>query len=191
MAPQSDNPELHRIVDYILNRAGPGELDVLRAALDRRQGSEVQSGRPEDMDFQEMARRTISGHDGLQGHMQMPDVKSMTRRLVTGMLKAEAPGISDQEVEILLDRWVPDPEKQSAGREAELPRDVFYNMVRQFLHYSDGRMTDRELRQLKEAMHDWPKRYWEVFSDRTRHLLAHCIEGKISEDAFWRDLQAG
>lgn len=190
--PQS-NDELQRVVDFILNHADPGQLDVLRAALDRRQAGGPTSQNPNAMDFQEMARRTISGHGGLQGHMQMPDVSSMTRNLVRGMIKDQAPEIGEQELEILLEKWVPSGGKQAphSGAEDSLPRDALMNMVRQFLHYSDGRMVDRELRELKAAAHDWPKRYWEVFSDRTRELLAHCINGQISEKEFWKAMQQG
>ncbi len=158
---------------------------MIRSALDRKQAGSVDTQSPGAMDFNEMARRTISGHGGLQGHMQMPDVKSMTRRLVANMIKAEAPNITEKELEILLDQWAPDAPGK-VGREKELPREVWLSMVRQFLLYGTGRLSQREQRELKSTMPDWTDRYWSLFSEQTRQLLTDCIKGQIPEDEFWK-----
>lgn len=160
---------IYHIVDYLLNEASESELDAVEEALRRRR----QRGPLESMNFQEMARKATS-----QFQMNMPDFQGITRGLVRNLILQHEPGISSQELEVLLDHYVPSPEKERARdseREKEIPAEILQSMIRQFVSYSLGRMSDAEEKQLRDAMPDWPGQYWNAFSQETRTFIRDLV----------------
>jgi hypothetical protein len=171
--------ELYRAVDYILNRASPKDLDVLKAALERRQRdsrSRLSAGNIRGM-----------AHD-LAGAVSeqlesIGDIKEMTKKYIRDMVRRTLPEIPEEQLELMLEEWVPDRRGQVS--EENLPRDVARSMVVQFVDYSVGRMTAAHKAELQK---DWSRRYWSVFSERTRGLIRELLMGAISEKQFWARL---
>ncbi|PKL30455.1 MAG: hypothetical protein CVV45_17445 [Spirochaetae bacterium HGW-Spirochaetae-10] len=171
-----------KVLDYILNRANVEEIKGIEMALDRRR-SEQPAG-VADLDFQKMASQMA----GKLGHSLDFDVKGMSKRLVVEMILQQYPNISDEELQAMLDQFVPD-EAQRRNEGLELPRELRISMLDQFIRYSVGRMPADEQNELKRASPDWVQRYWSAFSPRHRALLGQLLKGEIDSDDFWREAE--
>lgn len=162
---QNDEP-IFRIIDYILNSASEDELIAISEAVQRR----ANRGPLGDLNFQEMAQKITSQFD-----MAMPDMHGMARGMVRNLILQHQPGISAQEVEILLDHYVPGEKRQAAERQKMIPPEILQNMIRQFVAYSLGQMPDAEEKELRAAMKNWPESYWDVFSEETQALIRDLV----------------
>jgi hypothetical protein len=174
--------ELAAIVDFILNRAGARELEVIREALKKRSGGFRPEGGIDSLDFKSMAQEMMQGFAEKFG--AGADIHGMTRRLVTNMILETVPEIPVHELEVLLDKWVPDPRKKAQGKEDGLPPEALYAMIRQFADYSVGRMSEADVREMKKSMPDWTQRYWDIFSQDTKMLIKELIEGRMDPGTF-------
>jgi hypothetical protein len=134
------------------------------------------------LDFQKMAKEMVKGFSEKFG--VGADVHGMTRRLVTNMIMEKVPQISMDELESLLDEWVPGPNAVKRGKESKLPPDAVYTMVNQFVDYSLGKMPGRELLDLKKSMPDWTSRYWDTFSQDTKYMIKDLLDGKMDLKIF-------
>lgn len=164
--PPSDEPIYH-IVDYILNEANDAEIEAIVEALKRRGNR----SRLDDLNFRDMAQTITS-----QFNMELPDVHAMARQMVRNLILQHQPGIPPEHLDALLEHYVPNRETAGRRREAQIPKDILENMIRQFLDYSRGRMSEEEDRELRAVMPQWPEEYWDVFSDDTRRLIRAAIE---------------
>jgi hypothetical protein len=174
--------ELYRAVDYIMNRASDQDLDVIKAAIERRARDN---------------RRRVSAA-GLRGSARdlggavsqqlagVGDVKEMTRQYIREMVHRLLPAIPAEHLELMLEEWIPDAERHVA--EENLPRDVVRSMVVQFVDYSVGRMNTADRAELTG---DWSRRYWGAFSERTRSLIRELLMGAVSEKDFWERFDEG
>ncbi len=170
--------DLYKAVDYILNRADARDLEVIKAALERR--AQDAGRRLSPGNLRGMARE-IAG--AVSGQLDsIGDVKEMTLRYVREMVRRTLPSIPEEHLNLLLEEWVPG---RSRAAEANLPPDVVRSMVVQFVDYSLGRMSASDRAELRD---DWSKRYWSVFSERTRSLIRELLMGGITERQFWTRL---
>lgn len=190
----SGNPELNKVLDFILNRARDGELDAIRMALERRIGPQPGVQGAGQLDFHEMARRTMEGYSDRFG--ADADIHGMTRRLVANMILEREPGIDEVTLEKLLDQYVPSPGQSEARMKASpppeasaIPKDVIASMLDQFLRYSIGKMPDSEARELKQSMPDWAERYWTYFPENVRPLVLEVIRRNKSLNQFWKEIE--
>ncbi|UCF97203.1 MAG: hypothetical protein JSV89_18830 [Spirochaetaceae bacterium] len=98
----SKEEPLYSILDYILNRATSAELEVIAEALQRRQSSGKGIGgiSPRSMaeNVAEKVRQQLEG---------MLDVHTISRQIVTDLIRQKEPNISDEELEVLLNNWLP------------------------------------------------------------------------------------
>lgn len=174
--------EYIKLLDYILHRATVEEIRGIEMALERRR-SELPAG-VADLDFQKMASQISSRI----GHSLDFDVKGMTKRLVVEMILQQYPDISDEELQALVDRFVPE-EGRRHSEGLQLSRDLRISMLDQFIRYSTGRMPAKELNELKSAAPNWVELYWNAFSPRHRALLGQLLKGEIDTDDFWREAE--
>ncbi|MBI9102735.1 MAG: hypothetical protein JEY99_09980 [Spirochaetales bacterium] len=176
--------KLYMIVDYILNQAEDRDVDVILKAIkkryDDREGSGAMGLKPG-----QMARETasqISSQVGFSRDMVRDTVKNMARDIII----KNAPELSSDQVDELLDTWVPDPEQAAAAarNQALLPRDVLITMVDQFMRYSQDLMTATEIMELENQIPGWATKYWEKFPPELRQILALYLKGKMQEAEF-------
>ena len=172
--------ELERVLDFILNRATEADLNAMEMAMKRRGKSGLDSIAA--LDFGKMAKEMVQGFGEQFG--VGADAHAMTRRLVTSMILERVPEISVEELELLLDEWVPGPNAVKRGKENKLPPDAIYSMVNQFVDYSLGKMPQKELLELKKSMPDWTSRYWDIFSQDTKFMIKDLLDGKIDLHLF-------
>lgn len=188
-----DERRLYQIIDFILNHAQPHELDVIRAALRRREGgdpSDDGTGATFGQNIGKMAQDMASQVSEQIGASK-EQIQNTVRGFVREMIEREAPELRSAQIEELLDQWVPGnggaQKNQSAQPSpgGELPADVALTMVRHFVAFSTGAMTMAEEKNLSDAMPDWQKRYWQHFSQIIRKLISLYVKGVMSEKDFW------
>lgn len=171
-----------QLLDFIVNHATTEEIKGIEMALDRRR-SEVPAG-VADLDFQKMAN-TMAGKLGKTLDF---DIQGMSKRLVVEMILQKYPNISDQELQSMVDQFVPG-DGVSRNEGLQIPKELRISMLDQFIRFSTGRMAEQEALELKRASTDWVNRYWSAFSPRHRELLGKLLKGEIDTDDFWRQAE--
>ena len=190
-----DESKLYRIIDYILNHAQVHELDVIRAALRKREGgdpSEDGSGATFGQNIGKMASDMASKVNEQVG-VSEEQIRNTVRGFVSDMLAREAPELRESQVQALLDEWVPGTggkprrrqEASARSSQGQLAPDVLLTMVRQFAAFVTGALTVAEETALDKAMNGWQQKYWDRFSAVTRKLITLYVKGVMSERDFW------
>lgn len=169
------------VLDFILNKSRPEELDVIEESVLKRK--------------QDLSRNLVNLNiSGMASNISktikeqfssFDNIHEMIRGFVKDIIIKSIPDIPPEHVEILLNEWVSDPEKIKKGNEENLPEKVVKSMIVQFINYSLGRMEPEEKRELEEG---WSKKYWNIFSISTRKLISDFLTGKISENTFWKKI---
>jgi hypothetical protein len=177
--------ELYSVVDYILNHATTGEIEVIVAALKKRLSG---TKGPMGLDPSKMAQ-TVSDNINEHIYSSLEQVHENIRGYVRELIKREEPDIPEEHLRELVDTWTPDPRGETKNRGGgggpRLPPDVLLTMVKQFLAYSRGGMSVREQQQLREEIPDWQETYWRRFPLRIKKLLSLVLKGTINEESFW------
>jgi len=177
----AENPRFIAALDFILNQATPPELDAITAALQKRTYTQ-------GLNFKEMAGEITKG---ISDRFKMPgNINEITRNLVKNMIRQHEPNIPADKLEVLLDKWIPDPEKVRRGAEEQYPPEVIYSMAEQFVQYGIGSMPEREAAELKKLIPDWHEKYWNMFSPALRTLIADVIRDRVSLPDFRARLRA-
>jgi len=191
-----DEQRLYRIVDFILNLAESQELDVIRAAIRRReedQGGQGMRMAPQTLsgNIRNMAQDMAAQVKGQIG-VSKDQIRDTVRQFVQELIEKEAPNLDPKQIQGLLDKWVPGEEenKKSARSQrgtpsSSLPGDAIVTMVQQFVSFSTGSLTVSEEANLKKAIPNWQRTYWERFPGTIRKLVALFLKGIIGEVEFW------
>ncbi len=104
---------LYEAIEFILNEASEDELEVVRAALKRRiEGSDARG--PMGLNPARLARETAASVQRQLGGSR-GSIREMVRRFAVEIIRKEAPQLTDEQVQALLESWVPD---QGGGPEA-------------------------------------------------------------------------
>ena len=202
----NDESDLYEVVDFILNKADEGAIEVIRSALRRREEHGGSSGAM-GVDVRKLAHETAQGVSDQIG-LSTGRIRTMVRDFVREMLQKQAPELAEEQIEALLEEWVTGKGNESTEDRAQnevdppqsgfeagskdrppqmgnLPPDAILTMVRQFIAYSTGGMTVSEEIELKRAMPDWHDRYWKSFPQVIRKLLSLFLKGAIGSGQFW------
>lgn len=191
--------KLYRVLEYILNDADTGELDVIRAALRRREDDTAGSDGPGlggkkgamGVDVGSLAKESAQAIQDQLG-VSRDQIRRMVQGHVRDIIAQNAPELDEEQIDELIGEWVPDPETRKAREKAkagnELPAEAALTMIKQFISFSTGAMSVTEEQGLRNAMSDWHKRYWERFSPVTRKLVSLFLRGVMDGDEFWRGI---
>ncbi|MDR2101210.1 MAG: hypothetical protein LBP43_01405 [Treponema sp.] len=185
------DPELVRVMDYILNRCDEKNIEAVAAAVVRRRRDLALFGGMRNLPDPGRMAREISGlfsiDDGMQG------LKETIREMAVRIIRQEAPELTDQQVEELTRAWVPggkvsgtespgSPDESSG--EKRLPPDLLGSMIEQFIAFSTGRMSSGEDKALRSEMGSWPDRYWKAFPQVVQLIIRDFLKGEITEEEF-------
>jgi hypothetical protein len=186
----SDEP-LYSVIEYILNRASSEELEVIAEAVKRRQspGKGLGGINPRGMaeNVAEKVKQQLGG---------MLDVQTISRQIVTDLIRQKEPNISDKELEVLLDNWLPGTarSRREATPAAEQSReqaqervapDVLITMISQYVSARQGTLPRQEQDKLPK---NWQSQYWESFPDKVRGQIREHLSGRLSEVEFWNSV---
>ena len=105
---------LYSVIEFILNRASSAELEVIAEAVRRRQSPGKGLGGISPRGMAENVAKEVKQQ--LSGVL---DVQAISRQIVTDLIRQKEPNISDSELEVLLDNWLPGTAR--TGRKASQP----------------------------------------------------------------------
>ena len=185
----SSEEPLYTILEYILNRATSAELEVIAEALRRRRshagglGGLTPRGMAENV--AEKVKEQLGG---------ILDVRSISRQIVTDMIRQKEPNISEQELEVLLNNWLPGTarageegtsaaEQQPVQAAAGIAPDVLISRISQYVAARQGTLPPEEQNSLPK---DWQNSYWESFPEQLRAWIREHLQGRLSQVEFWK-----
>lgn len=174
---RSREKEFEFVLDFILNKATPQELEGIEMALHRRRqvtpSLKDLSTKIESM-AKDMANKITRSYQ--------LDTKKLAKRIITQIILQHEPNISEEHLEKLLEYYVPD-------EKTNIPKELLYTMVEHFIDYSLGRMPRELIEELKQTAPNWYEKYWNVFPLHIKTHIADFLKGKMSSDEFWRELK--
>jgi hypothetical protein len=188
----SEEP-LYSVIDFILNRASSVELEVIAEALKRRQnpGKGLGGINPRGMaeNVADKVKEQLGG---------MLDVQAISRQIVTDLIRQKEPNISDGELEVLLDKWLPGTARssESAAQPAAAPEhgevsrpqmspDVLVTRISQYVSARQGTLSKEEKDRLPK---NWQSLYWASFPDALRRRIREHLNGQLNEVDFWNSV---
>ena len=181
------DPELVQVMDYILNRCDEVSIDVVAAAVARRQQELAMYGGSIDIPNPQRMAKEISGKINAGIGVSVDGLKKSIRDMTVRIIRQQAPELSDEQVEELTKAWVPD-NAGSAGNSGEQsaspPRDMLVSMIEQFVSFSRGTMSKTEDNTLRAEMGSWPERYWKTFPQVIRLIITDFLKDRITEEEF-------
>ena len=187
----SSEEPLYSVIEFILNRASAAELEVIAEAVKRRQhpGKGLGGISPRSMaeNVAEKVKQQLGG---------MLDVHTISRQIVTDLIRQKEPNISDRELEVLLDNWLPGTararkqgsqpaetaESDQASAPEQLAPDMLITMISQYVSARQGTLPGEEEDKLPK---NWQSRYWESFPDTIRRRIREHLNGQLSQVEFW------
>lgn len=189
-------------MEFILNKADDSELEVISEALKKR--LKARKNGPSGIDINYLAHST-----GETISRQVSSSREYIRKTVTEyvakIIRQHAPGITDDQLKVLLDEWVaPDlnegksdlfPEKPAArqqerkGKDEKIPPDMVVRMIDQFMRFAKGRMPLDEQANLREYIPNWQEEYWKSFPAKIRGLLTLYLREKIDSETCWEEIK--
>ncbi|MEL3912310.1 hypothetical protein [Treponema pedis] len=198
--PPSMEKELFFVIDYILNRAGGRETELISAALERKK-NELSHGfgtaglsaiNPENMAKQMSESINRSIQTSLEG------VRHTFRDFAADMLQKEAPELTLEQMSALIDSWIPETGNYDGkikslakgGKIGGIPSDVMYGMILQFVSFSIGEMQKSEDAELRNTMGNWPEKYWDKFPPGIRQEIKRFINGETTSGEFRKNITA-
>ncbi|MBU0926935.1 MAG: hypothetical protein KKA67_04255 [Spirochaetes bacterium] len=194
--------ELESVVEYILNRASPGEFEVIAKACERRRRDMGKYAGLGGVNPGALAEKmAASVRQGVDSSLE--GLRDTVRDYVARIVRRQEPNASDEEIEAILDQCLPDrsgpssgapsgapgrgdPEGGEGGRGAEaLPPEAVVMMIRDFCDFSLGMMPPSKQQELWEGIPQWQDAYWSAFSPELRAFVKARLEGRLREDEFW------
>jgi len=180
---------LEALVDFILNKADPGEFEVIAKACERRRRDMGRYAGLGGFNPGALAgKMAASVQEGLDSSVE--GLRNTVRDYVARIVRQKEPGASDEEIEALLDQALPDRSAQTAASHdgdggADLPPGAIAMMVRDFCDYSLGMMPPSKQQELWEGIAQWQDQYWKSFSPELKAFVKARLENRLDEEAFW------
>lgn len=189
--------EFVQVLDYILNRCTIREIDALEAAVERRRRD--LSARTGVISL-DPARAAHQMTEAVQKSIDqsMEGIRGTLRTFAADTLHKDAPELTQEQMEALIDEWIPKQQPKSEDNPASekytglsrkgcingLPSEAMRMMVYQFVAYSTGAMPLADEASLRNEIGDWTTMYWDKFPDEIRNLIKDLLSGFVSETEF-------
>lgn len=212
MSVQKKPSELMAVLDYVLNRCTLREIDALEAAVKRRRQDLTAQTGIISLDPEYAAHSmSVTVQDSINSSMN--SIRGTFRDFATNMLLKEAPELTREQMEEMVDQWIPEHMAvDSTGKVSSstdvtgqgghdryvglskkglingIPIDAMYNMICQFVEYSTGRMTLSDESLLREEIGDWTNIYWKKFPAQIRSLIKLFLAGELDGARFDHEL---
>jgi hypothetical protein len=176
------DPELVKVLDYILNRCDEGAVEAVAAAVVRRKRDLAMFGGMGRLPDPKRTAKELASQINVNATMNglAGTVRSMAARII----RQEAPELDDGQVESLLRTWVPGADGQGSSAGKAPPAGLLLAMIGQFTAYSRGTMDPAEERELRSEMGAWPDRYWKAFPRVVQLIISGYLKGEMDEGEF-------
>jgi hypothetical protein len=179
------DPELVRVLDYIMNRCDEASIEAVAAAVVRRRRDLALFGGIEKLPDSKKWAQNITSQMNIGASID--EVKGMVRNMAVQIIKQQAPELGEDQIAELTAAWIPDGNargKGAAGEKSGMPPAVLETMVRHFVSFSLGKMTEREDKSLRAEMGAWPDRYWQIFPQVIKLVVRDFLTGETGEKEF-------
>lgn len=192
------------VLDYVLNRCTIREIDALEAAVERRRKDLTAGSGIISLDPARAARQMSETVNSSIGK-SMDGIRKTFRTFAADMIRKEAPELTEEQMNELIESWLPKSMAFDAGSIAKseqyqglsrkglvngIPRDAMFEMITQFVNYSIGAMPLAEESVLRDEVGDWTALYWKKFPREIQELIKVFLSGAMTEDEFGGSLQA-
>jgi hypothetical protein len=182
------NPELVKVLDYILNRCDEAAIEAVAAAVVRRRRDLSMFGGAQNLPDPRRTARELSGQ--INTGASIEGLRESVRSMAVRIIKQEAPELTDAQIDELTRAWIPGPPRSGEGGSTEkLPQDLLFSMVDQFTAFSQGRMSGAEDKSLRDELGSWPERYWKAFPPVVRLIVTDYLKGETGEKEFRSKLE--
>jgi hypothetical protein len=176
------DPELVKTLDYILNRCDEGAIEAVSAAVVRRKRDLAMFGGMGRLpDPKRMAKELASQ---INVNATIGGLAGTVRNMAARIVRQEAPELDDEQVEGLVNAWVPGAGRQGSSAGDAVPAGLLLAMIGQFTAYSQGTMDPAEERELRSEMGAWPDRYWKSFPRVVQLIISGYLKGEMGEEEF-------
>lgn len=185
--------ELTNVLDYILNRAGPGEFEAVVKACERRRRDQGRFAGLGGLNPGALASRmAASVQEGVDESVER--LRGTVRDYVARIVRQREPGASDEQIEALLDSCLPDRRPGADGgsgwapgdgSDSGLPPEALAAMVRDFCDFSLGAMPPSKQKELWDNLPDWKDLYWKTFPPSVKAFVKAYLEGRMDDEEFW------
>jgi hypothetical protein len=190
------DPELVRVMDYILNRCNEKNIEAVAAAVVRRRRDLALFGGMRNVPDPKKWARDLSGQIDIGANLD--SLTETIRDMAVRIIRQEAPELTDEQVAELTRAWIPGSrapgdqaslDKGAGGSgdgegEKRLPSDLLESMIEQFIAFSTGRMSSGEDQTLRAELGPWPDRYWKAFPSVVQLIIRDFLKGETGEDEF-------
>jgi hypothetical protein len=180
------NPELVKVLDYILNRCDEAAIEAVAAAVVRRRRDLALFGGTRNLPDPRRMAKELSGQVNIGASIE--GLRDSIRDMAVRIIKQEAPELTDTQIDELTRAWIPGPDG-GGGPAEKLPRELLLSMVDQFAAFSQGRMSKAEDAELRKEMGSWPERYWNSFPPVVRLVVTDYLKGETGEKEFRSKLE--
>ena len=179
-----ERDQLFSVVDLILNNSTDEDIEVIMEAIKRRAKGR-NSGTFRGINPERLAKETASVLN-TQMSYSVEGIRKMIQEFAVGIIQKEAPELKEEQIQNLMDAWIPDPSKRKdSSNQTPLPHDVQLTMIRQLLAFSVGTMSASEQTELYNNIPDWQREYWRRLPDGVRDILTLFLKGSIDEETCW------
>ena len=177
----SIDDEKRKFLNDYIKSATPEERKELNRLLKTREKGNSGDFKKQglDLDVNSLAKN-MSRQINEQLGMADINIKKMARDLVVQMALQYKPDITQKELSAIVKQMV--PEKKDNNISKKIPPDLMKSMIVQFVAYSTGTMSEKELTQLPGG---WAKKYWNAFSQDIRDLITMYLKNGIDNRNFW------
>jgi hypothetical protein len=180
------NPELVKVLDYILNRCDEAAIEAVAAAVVRRRRDLALFGGTQNLPDPGRMARELSSQVNIGASID--GLRDSIRSMAVRIIKQEAPELTDAQIDELSRAWIPEPSR-GGGSAEKLPRELLLSMIDQFVVFSQGRMSKAEDAELRNEMGSWPERYWKAFPPVVRLIITDYVKGETGEKEFRSKLE--
>jgi hypothetical protein len=178
------NPELVRVMDYILNRCDEQAIEAVAAAVVRRRRELAMFGGAANLPDPKKMARELSGQINMGASLE--GLRETVRNMAVRIIRQEAPELGDEQIAQLTAAWVPEggPSARASHEGSDMPPGMLLEMADQFVRFSSGVMPQGEDRQLRAELGAWPERYWKAFPGVVKIIIKDYLDGEINEKAY-------
>ncbi len=185
-----DKEEIKKVIDDFFTNASEQDLRELEALLAshqqnmpqfKQQNKQQKQSPLGKMDVNNIANRFASDLRNRMG-LTTDQINRSARDAVRTMILQYDPYIPEDQINTLLNIWVPDKNNKS-GR---IPDDAMRAMISQYVAYGRGELTDEQIKTFPEG---WAKKYWSFFPEQIQVLIRAYIKDEITKSTFLEVLE--
>jgi hypothetical protein len=169
---------IKKAIDDFFATASEEELLELQTLLEKKKSGNKILGK---IDVNSIANKFSTEIKERMG-LTTEQINRTARSAVRQMMYQYDPNIPEEQINVLLDQWVPDRN----SKKFKVSPDIMRTMISQFVAYGRGELTDDHLKSFPEG---WAKKYWSNFPVSIQKIVDAYIKDRINRNDFWEAVE--